>query len=151
VRWVAGFDFPDHAIDADLLALTRAGTYAIEEGMIATRSGLSFAPAGFDEHVIEDHVPHSTALHGYGATEAPRGTLWHRYDVDAGGLITAARIVPPTSQNQAAIEADLRAFMQAHLDLADAELTHRCEQAIRNYDPCVSCAAHFLDLTVERS
>jgi coenzyme F420-reducing hydrogenase alpha subunit len=88
---------------------------------------------------------------GFGATEAPRGTLWHRYEIDAGGLITAARIVPPTSQNQAAIEADLRAFVQAHLDLDDAELTRRCEQAIRNYDPCISCATHFLDLTVERS
>src|SRR4029077_4224885 len=63
VRWVAGFEFPDHAIDADLLALTRPGSYAIEEGMIATRSGLSFAPAGFDEHVVEEQVPHSTALH----------------------------------------------------------------------------------------
>jgi sulfhydrogenase subunit alpha len=59
--------------------------------------------------------------------------------------------VPPTSQNQAAIEADLREFVQAHLDLDDAELTRRCEQAIRNYDPCISCSAHFLDLTVERS
>jgi sulfhydrogenase subunit alpha len=59
--------------------------------------------------------------------------------------------VSPTSQNQAAIEADLREFVQAHLDLDDAELTRRCEQAIRNYDPCISCSAHFLDLTVDRS
>ena len=59
--------------------------------------------------------------------------------------------VPPTSQNQEAIEADLREFVQAHLDLDVAELTHRCEQAIRNSDPCISCSAHFLDLTVERS
>ena len=88
---------------------------------------------------------------GYGATEAPRGTLWHRYEITADGLIASARIVPPTSQNQAAIEADLREFVQAHLDLDDAELTRRCEQAIRNYDPCISCSAHFLDLTVERS
>ena len=87
----------------------------------------------------------------FGATEAPRGTLWHRYDLDAGRLITAARIVSPTSQNQATIEADLREFVQAHLDLDDAELTRRCEQAIRNYDPCISCSAHFLDLTVDRS
>ena len=59
--------------------------------------------------------------------------------------------MPPTSQNQAAIEADLREFVQAYLDLDDAGLTHRCEQAIRNYDPCISCSAHLLDLTVERS
>jgi hypothetical protein len=58
---------------------------------------------------------------------------------------------PPTSQNQAAIEADLRAFAEARLGLDDAELTRQCEQAIRNYDPCISCSAHFLNLTVERS
>jgi hydrogenase maturation protease len=88
---------------------------------------------------------------GHGVTEAPRGTLYHRYEIGADGLIASARIVPPTSQNQAAIEADLRAFAEARLDLDDAELTRQCEQAIRNYDPCISCSAHFLDLTVERS
>ena len=88
---------------------------------------------------------------GFGVTEAPRGSLWHRYEIGADGIIRSARIVPPTSQNQAAIEADLRAFVEDRLDLDDAELTHQCEQAIRNYDPCISCATHFLDLTVERS
>jgi coenzyme F420-reducing hydrogenase alpha subunit len=88
---------------------------------------------------------------GHGVTEAPRGTLYHRYEIGADGLITTARIVPPTSQNQAAIEADLRAFAEARLGLDDAELTRQCEQAIRNYDPCISCSAHFLDLTVKRS
>jgi coenzyme F420-reducing hydrogenase alpha subunit len=77
--------------------------------------------------------------------------LCHRYEIAADGLIVTARIIPPTSQNQAAIEADLRAFVEARMDLDDAELTRQCEQAIRNYDPCISCAAHFLDLTVERS
>lgn len=79
---------------------------------------------------------------GYGVTEAPRGTLYHRYEIDPDGLITSARIVPPTSQNQVAIEADLRAFVEARLDLDDAELTRQCEQAIRNYHPCISCSAH---------
>ena len=64
--------------------------------------------------------------------------------------IRDAGIVPPTSQNQAAIEADLRGVVERHLDLDDAELTTLCEQAIRNYDPCISCATHFLDLRVER-
>jgi sulfhydrogenase subunit alpha len=234
--WVAGFDFPDHACEADMLALWRPGTYPIERGTVRTRSGLTFPAAGWDEHVIEEQVPHSTALHahlagggryltgplaryslnsqwlsppareaaiaaglgpacdnpfrsiivravetvyavdealrliaayeppdppavevrpqagvGHGVTEAPRGTLYHRYEIGADGLITSARIVPPTSQNQAAIEADLRAFAEARLGLDDAELTRQCEQAIRNYDPCISCSAHFLDLTVERS
>ena len=236
VRWVAGFEFPDHACAADMLAMSRPGTYAIEQGTLVTRSGRAFPAAEWDEHVIEEHVPHSTALHahlagggryltgplaryslssrwlsplareaaraaglgetcdnpfrsiivravetvyavqealrliaaytppdppavevrprdgvGYGVTEAPRGTLCHRYEIDAAGLITDARIIPPTSQNQAAIEADLRAFTEARLDSDDAALTRQCEQAIRNYDPCISCAAHFLDLTVERS
>jgi coenzyme F420-reducing hydrogenase alpha subunit len=57
--------------------------------------------------------------------------------------------VPPTSQNQPSIEADLLEFVQAHLDLDHDELTRRCEQAIRNYDPCISCATHFLDLTLD--
>ncbi|MGC9669767.1 Ni/Fe hydrogenase subunit alpha [Planosporangium sp. 12N6] len=88
---------------------------------------------------------------GCGATEAPRGTLFHRYVLDTDGTITSARIVPPTSQNQASIEDDLRRFVAARLHLDDHALTHQCEQAIRNYDPCISCATHFLDLTVERA
>lgn len=66
-------------------------------------------------------------------------------------MIGSARIVPPTSQNQAAIEDDMRAVVQARLELDDDALTAVCERAIRNYDPCISCATHFLDLTVERS
>jgi sulfhydrogenase subunit alpha len=87
---------------------------------------------------------------GHGATEAPRGILYHRYQLDEAGLITDAVIVPPTSQNQPAIEADLLDFVQAHLELDDDALQWQCEQAIRNYDPCISCSTHFLDLTVRR-
>jgi len=85
---------------------------------------------------------------GTGATEAPRGTLLHRYELDDDGLIRVARIVPPTSQNQLTIESDLRRVVQAGLELPDDELTWRCEQAVRNHDPCISCAAHFLDVSV---
>lgn len=88
---------------------------------------------------------------GHGATEAPRGLLYHRYELDADGLIAAADIVPPTAQNQDAIEDDLRLLVQRHLDLDDERLTALCERAIRNYDPCISCSAHFLDLTVDRT
>ncbi|MEQ8233690.1 MAG: Ni/Fe hydrogenase subunit alpha [Gammaproteobacteria bacterium] len=87
---------------------------------------------------------------GHGCTEAPRGICYHRYDVDEAGLITDAVIVPPTSQNQPTIEDDLRHFVAAHVDADDARLQWLCEQAIRNYDPCISCSCHFLDLTVER-
>jgi len=235
VRWVAGFDFPDFHHDHELLALVSPGRYAIESGSIATTAGRTFDVQRFEDHIVEEQVPHSTALHarlagggryavgpaarytlnrqwlsplaleaadaaglgaecrnpyrsivvravetvyaldeairlidryepparpfvdvpprqavGYGATEAPRGILFHRYGLDADGLITSARIVPPTSQNQASIEDDLRRFVAGRLDLDDEHLTWQCEQAIRNYDPCISCSTHYLDLTVER-
>ncbi len=87
---------------------------------------------------------------GFGATEAPRGLCWHTYSLDDTGHITHARIVPPTSQNQRTIEEDLFDVAQAHLNLDQEKLTWLCEQTIRNYDPCISCATHFLDLTVDR-
>ena len=86
-----------------------------------------------------------------GATEAPRGLLWHRYEIDADGRVVNARIVPPTSQNQARIEEDLRLSLEAFgLDQPDDVLRLHCEKVIRNYDPCISCATHFLRLNVER-
>jgi coenzyme F420-reducing hydrogenase alpha subunit len=87
---------------------------------------------------------------GYGITEAPRGILYHRYRLDDKGVIQDAKIVPPTSQNQKTIEQDLRNFIPRHLDLPDDKLTWQCEQAIRNYDPCISCATHFLKLDIVR-
>jgi coenzyme F420-reducing hydrogenase alpha subunit len=240
VRWVAGFDFPDFTCPHELLALADPGRYPIERGTLATSGGLAFTAAEFEQHITEEQVPHSTALHarlagtgrdgdgryltgplarytlnsaslpplasraaaeaglgpdchnpfrsiivraveivcaieealrlidgyrlpatpaiavtaraatGYGVSEAPRGVLYHRYEIDADGIIRSARIVPPTSQNQRAIEDDLLRFVQDRLDLDDARLTSACEQAIRNYDPCISCATHFLDLRVDR-
>ena len=87
---------------------------------------------------------------GYAATEAPRGMLWHRYRLAADGAIEEAVIVPPTSQNQASVEDDLKILINGWLDLPDDELRHRCEQTVRNYDPCISCATHFLDLRIDR-
>jgi coenzyme F420-reducing hydrogenase alpha subunit len=87
---------------------------------------------------------------GWGVTEAPRGILYHRYEIDADGTILSAKIVPPTSQNQRAIEEDLRGVVETHVDIPDDELALLCEQTIRNYDPCISCATHFLKLDVER-
>ena len=87
---------------------------------------------------------------GHGGSEAPRGLLYHRYQIDDDGLVQAATIVPPTSQNQAAIEDDLARVVTAGVGLADSALTAMCERAIRNYDPCISCATHFLRLTVQR-
>jgi coenzyme F420-reducing hydrogenase alpha subunit len=109
--------------------------------------------------LLENYEPSSepfvtvnaTAGVGYGCTEAPRGILWHRYEIDAEGKVVSATITPPTSQNQARIEEDLKNTLVAHgLDADDDALRLLGEQVIRNYDPCISCATHFLKLKVER-
>jgi coenzyme F420-reducing hydrogenase alpha subunit len=87
---------------------------------------------------------------GYGCTEAPRGILYHRYRIDDHGLILDAKIVPPTSQNLKTIENDLWQFVDNNLDEPLDTLQRRCEQAVRNYDPCISCATHSLKLKIER-
>jgi len=106
-----------------------------------------------DEYVepSEPHIAYTaTEGEGHGASEAPRGLLYHRYRIHDDGRIADAQIVPPTSQNQLTIERDLRSVLEEHLDLPDDKLSWVLEQSIRNYDPCISCATHFLDLTVER-
>jgi sulfhydrogenase subunit alpha len=88
---------------------------------------------------------------GFGATEAPRGLLWHRYELDAAGKVRSAQIVPPTSQNQARIEDDLKRSLEAFgLHNDDDALRLRGETVIRNYDPCISCATHFLKVRIQR-
>ena len=88
---------------------------------------------------------------GHAATEAPRGMLYHRYRLAGDGSIEDAVIIPPTSQNQGTIEEDLQEFIGAWLNLPDEALRWRCEQTVRNYDPCISCATHFLRLEVDRA
>jgi len=101
--------------------------------------------------VADDRSQQSeTVLRGYGCTEAPRGILYHRYTLTSDGNILDARIVPPTSQNQKTIEEDLRDFVTERVEMPLEELTWQCEQAVRNYDPCISCATHFLRLSIER-
>ena len=90
------------------------------------------------------------AATGHGCTEAPRGLCYHRYELDHEGLITQATIIPPTSQNQRQMEHDLRDVVQQNLALPHADLQWRCEQTLRNYDPCISCATHFLKLELDR-
>ena len=233
---VATFDYPDFEQPYEYVSLRATDGYPLESGRVVSSSGLDFPADRFGEHVHEEHVEHSNALHsrladgsayvvgplarytlnhdrlsplarqaaaaaglgpecrnpfrsiavravelvyacdealriidgwegagpanvevppragtGHGVTEAPRGLLYHRYTLDDAGTILDADIVPPTAQNQPSIESDLRGYVQARLDLPVDELTRQCEQAIRNYDPCISCATHFLDLTVERA
>lgn len=86
------------------------------------------------------------------STEAPRGLIFHHYDIDDEGKIGTCSIIPPTSQNQARIEQDLRySVAQYGLDKTDTQLKQFCEQLIRNYDPCISCSTHFLDFTLRRT
>jgi len=103
------------------------------------------------EEPSESFVPYEVqAGIGHGCSEAPRGICFHSYEIDADGVIRKAHIMPPTSQNQPTIESDLRELVSRNLDMPDEELTLRCEQAIRNYDPCISCATHFLKLKIVR-
>jgi coenzyme F420-reducing hydrogenase alpha subunit len=117
-------------------------SYACEEALRIIRS---YEPPA--RSFLE--VPPRAAT-GHACTEAPRGILVHRYTIDAEGSIQDAKIVPPTSQNQKSIEADLLAMAHTLADLPLADATWRAEQAVRNYDPCISCATHFLRLDIQR-
>jgi sulfhydrogenase subunit alpha len=113
----------------------------------------------YDEaiRIIEQYeAPESPTIHyevqagiGFGASEAPRGTLYHRYRLGSDGKILDAKIVPPTAQNQPTIENDLKQFVTANIDMPRELLTWKIEQAVRNYDPCISCATHFVQLDIE--
>jgi coenzyme F420-reducing hydrogenase alpha subunit len=105
-------------------------------------------------HIIEQYeMPEKPSVEiipkagvGFGCTEAPRGILYHRYRIDDNGNILDAKIIPPTAQNFRTMESDLRNLVPKNLELDNDKLTWLCEQAIRNYDPCISCATHFLKL-----
>ncbi len=86
---------------------------------------------------------------GAGATEAPRGLLYHRYQIDERGMVQFAKITPPTAQNLPRIEADLFQLVPKIISLPEAEATLTAEHLVRSYDPCISCATHFLKLKVE--
>jgi coenzyme F420-reducing hydrogenase alpha subunit len=99
------------------------------------------------ERACVDVRPHQGI--GFGASEAPRGMLYHRYRIGDDETILDAKIVPPTSQNQATIEQDLRRFVTQNIEMERPELTWKVEQAVRNYDPCISCATHFVTICDE--
>lgn len=128
------------------------------QSIIARMVEVTFA---FEEaiRIIESYVPPAPAALSYtpkagvgcAATEAPRGLLYHRYRVDEQGIVKEAKIVAPTSQNQASIEEDLRLLGPSLLDMPHMKATELAEQAVRNHDPCISCATHFLKLKIEQS
>lgn len=114
---------------------------------------------GYEEalSILQDYDPAGSpraaydyrAGEGCAATEAPRGLLYHRYRVDDAGLVTHANIIPPTSQNQGRIEADLRDYLPGVLAQPDDEVALACERLVRSYDPCISCSTHFLKVQRE--
>ena len=138
-----GISFPSRNMFHSMVARAVEIVFCLEEAIRILRLPLAGLPAHVDVR--------PGAGTGFGCTEAPRGLLWHRYQTDESGKITYARIVPPTSQNQARIEEDLRTSLQAFgLDKDEAALRLHAETVIRNYDPCISCATHFLKLSVKR-
>jgi len=138
-----GIHFPSQNMFHSIVARAVEIVFAIEEAI----SILEREPAA-----VVARVPVQVrAGTGFGCTEAPRGLLWHRYEMNDDGTVRSARIVPPTSQNQARIEQDLKTSLQAFgLHNDEAALRLRAETVIRNYDPCISCATHFLKLRVKR-
>ena len=119
------------------------------EVVLACEEAIRLAKA-YEEPEVPAVPVHPQAAVGHGATEAPRGLCYHRYRIGGDGRILEAAVLPPTSQNQRQIEADLRAVVEANLDLDDESLRARCEQTIRNHDPCISCATHALKVTIAR-
>lgn len=137
-----GIAWPSSNPYASIVARTLEILYAVEEAIrIIDTYEMPAAPSA-------PYAPRAGI--GRAVTEAPRGSLYHVYETDEQGVIRSAHIVPPTAQNQAQIEADIRAFVPTILPLFRADATRRCETVIRNYDPCISCATHFLTLEIER-
>jgi len=139
-----GIGFPSRNMFHSIVARAVEILYAVEEAIqVLDQAG----PAAMPQALV---MPRAGV--GYGCTEAPRGMLWHRYEVNEDGTVLSARIVPPTSQNQMRIEQDLRASLQHFgLERDEADLRLHAEKVIRNYDPCISCATHFLKLQLERN
>jgi len=87
----------------------------------------------------------------YGVSEAPRGILYHSYTINGRGHVERAKIVPPTAQNQARMEDDVRLLVPRIMSSEATEARRLSEMAIRNYDPCISCATHFLRLDLRKA
>ncbi|MBL8822344.1 MAG: Ni/Fe hydrogenase subunit alpha [Planctomycetia bacterium] len=137
-----GFTVPCNNPFQSIIARCLEVVHAYEEALDILQNYRPFAPA-------RQNAAYQKA-EGCAATEAPRGLIYHRYQVDEQGKVTFAKIVPPTSQNQRQMEDDLREYLPRLIHLADAQVASECERLIRCYDPCISCSTHFLKLTVDR-
>jgi len=84
---------------------------------------------------------------GIGCVEVPRGSLFHEYTIDETGHITNANCVIPTNQNIGNLEEDMRIRIPELVGKkSEEEITLDLEMLARSYDPCISCAAHLLDV-----
>jgi len=81
---------------------------------------------------------------GVGVIEAPRGTLYYAISLDKNGKILYGNLVIPTAQNQIKTERDIRTLVSQNLDKDKHYIQHEIEKLIRAYDPCMTCATHFL-------
>jgi len=100
---------------------------------------------------IGDECDYKKSGKGVGVTEAPRGLLYHQYEFKEG-KIRHANIIPPTSQNLFNMERDVKKFVEDkgfNINEKD-KIALEVEKLIRAYDPCVSCATHFLKLEVKQ-
>ena len=88
--------------------------------------------------------------HGIGVVEAPRGTLYHDYEVDSNGIIHNANCIIPTAQNLRNLERDIEVFVPRILDMPEEGIVKSLEMLVRAYDPCISCSTHFLNVKFER-
>ncbi len=136
-----GIHFPNRNPYTSIVARSLEVLLAVEEALRLIRE---YQPP---QRPAADYLPRDGV--GHAITEAPRGILYHRYETDAAGLLRSATIIPPTSQNQLQMERDLMRLAPKLVELPDDEAALKAEHVIRNYDPCISCATHFLKLKVE--
>ena len=95
---------------------------------------------------IVKEFPAPRAGVGVGAIEAPRGTLFHEYELDNEGKIIRANIITPTAQNLLNMQEDIRNFVPSIVNKSRDKIILEIEKLIRSCDPCFSCSSHFLDV-----
>jgi len=83
---------------------------------------------------------------GIGVVEAPRGVLFHKLQLTADGRVREGEVIVPTGQNQIPIERDIAQLVEENIAMERGALSREIEKLIRAYDPCMSCAAHFLEV-----
>ena len=118
---------------------------------ISILEDLKVRPLNYDEEIVvglneQNSIP-VRAGNGVGAVEVPRGILFHNYETDKNGVITSANCIIPTNQNTANIEYDMMKLVPEILHMKEKEITLATEMLVRSYDPCISCSAHFLNIT----